>query len=54
MSVMSLCHSVIIYRGISTPGHGKEVVHELNAIGKHYIYKLMSNIQLPGSNRFYS
>ena len=38
--------------GISTPGHGKEVVDGLNAVDKRYIYQLMSKVQLPGSVRF--
>ena len=38
MSVMSQCYSVIINRGISSPGHGKEVVDGLNAVDKSYIY----------------
>ena len=46
MSVMSQCYSVIIDRGISAPGHGKEVVDGLNAIGNSYLYQLMSNVQL--------
>ena len=49
---MSQCHSVIIYRGISAPGHGKEVIDGLNAVDKRYIYQLMSNVQQPGTNRF--
>ena len=52
MSVMSQCYYIIIYRGISAPGHGKEVVDGLNAVVKQYRYQLMSNVQLPGSNRF--
>ena len=50
---MSQCYSVIIYWGISAPGHGKEVVEGPNSIAKSYIYiyQLMSNFQLPGSNR---
>ena len=28
------------------------MVDELNAVDKCYIYKLMSNVQLPGSNRY--
>ena len=52
MSVMSQCYSIIIDRGISAPGHGKEVVDGLNAVDKRYIYQLMSNVQLPGSVRF--
>ena len=38
MSVLSQCHSTIFDRGISAPGHGKEEVHGLNAIGKRYMY----------------
>ena len=49
MSVMSQCYSIIIDRGISAPGHGKEVVDGLNAVDKRYIYQLMSKIKLTGS-----
>ena len=52
MSVMSQYYSIIIYQGISAPGHGKEAVDGLNAVDKRYIYKLMSKVQLPGSVRF--
>ena len=52
MSVMSQCYSVIIDRGISASGNGKEVVDGINAVDKGYIYQLMSNVQLPGSNIF--
>ena len=52
MSVMSQTYSIIIDRGISEPGHGKEVVDGLNDVDKRYIYQLMSKIQLPGSIRF--
>ena len=38
MSVISHTYSLIIDRGISAPGHGKEVVDVLNAVGKRYIY----------------
>ena len=46
MSVMLPCYSVIIYRGISVPGHGKKVVYGLNDIYKLYIYQLISDVQL--------
>ena len=52
MSVMSQCYSVIIDRGISAPGCGKVVADGLNDVDKRYIYQLMSNVQLPVSNRF--
>ena len=46
---MSQCYSIIIDRGISAPGHGKEVVDGLNAVDKRYINQLMSKVKLPGS-----
>ena len=49
MSVMSQCYSIIIDRGISAPGNGKEVLYGTNAVDKHYINQLMSTVQLPGS-----
>ena len=52
MSVMSQCYSIRIDRGLSAPGHGKEVGDGLNAVDKCYIYQLMSNVKLPGSVRF--
>ena len=52
ISVMSQTNTIIIDRGISAPGHGKEVFDGLNAIDKRYIYQLMSNVQLPGLVRF--
>ena len=52
MSVMSQCYSIIMDRGISAPGHGKEVEYGINDVDKRYIYKLMSTVQLPGSNIF--
>ena len=44
MSVLSQIHSIIIDRGISSPGHGKEVVGGLNTNEKCYIYQLLSNV----------
>ena len=49
---MSQCYSIIIDRGISAPGHGKEVVYGLNTVDKRYIYQLMSTIQLYVSKIF--
>ena len=48
MSVMSQTYSIIIDRGISATGNGKEVADGLNAVDKRYIYQLMSRVQLPG------
>ena len=52
MSVISKTYYIIIDRGISAPGNGKEVVDGLNSVDKRYIYQLMSKVQLPGSFRF--
>ena len=49
---MSHCYYIIIYRGISAHGHGKEVVDGLNSVDKRYIYQFLSTVQLPGSNIF--
>ena len=49
---MSQYSSIIIDRGISAPGHGKEVVYGLNSVDKRYIYQFMSTVQLHGLNRF--
>ena len=54
MSLMSQCNYIIIYRGISAPEHGKEVVDGLNAIDKRYIYQFMFTVELHGSAIFYS
>ena len=54
MSVISQCYSIIIDSGISAPDHEKEVVDGINAVDKRNIYQLISTVQLPGSNRFYS
>ena len=51
MSVLSQCLSLIIDRGISAPGHGKDVVDGLNSIDKRYMYQLMCTVQLPGSKK---
>ena len=50
--MLSQTYSIIIDRGISAPGHGKEVVDGLHAVDKRYIYQVMSKVQLPGSVRF--
>ena len=51
MSFISQFYSIITDRGISEPGNGKEVVDGLNAVDKRYIYKLMYNVKLHGSNK---
>ena len=49
---LSQCLSIIIYRGISGYGNGKELFDGINAVAKRYIYQLMSNVQIPGSRTF--
>ena len=49
---MSQCYCIIIDRGISAHGHGQEVVYGLNAVDNLYMYKLMSTVQLTGSEIF--
>ena len=49
MSVLSQHHSITFDLGISAPVHVKELVGGHNAIGKRYMYQLMSTVQLPGS-----
>ena len=52
MSILSQRHSNIFDRGISAPGHVKEMFEGLNAIDKRYMYQLMSTVQIPGSKMF--
>ena len=54
ISVLSQCYSVIIDRGMSVHGHVKQVLDGVNDVIKRYICQLMSNVQLPVSNIFYS
>ena len=44
MLVMSQCYSIIIYLGISAPGHGKYVVYVLNDVDNHYIFKFVYSL----------
>ena len=52
VSVLSQCYSIIIDLGIIETVNLKEVVGGLNYIDNIYIYQLMSNVQLPGSEIF--
>ena len=52
MSVMSQCYCIIFDRGISAPGHGKELDDGINTVNKRYINQFMCTVQLPGSVRF--
>ena len=46
MSVLSQRHSIIFDRGISAPGHGKEVVYGINYIDRCYMFQLIYTVQL--------
>ena len=52
MPFLSQRHSIIFYRGISAPEHGKELVYGLNAIDKRFMCQLMSTVQLTVSKTF--
>ena len=52
MSVLSQRHSIIIYQSMSAPGNGKEVVDCINTVDKRFMYRLISNVQIPGSKTF--
>ena len=52
--MLSQAFSFIIYHGISSLGHSREVVDCFNAFEKRFIFQLMSTVQLPGEKRYYT
>ena len=52
LSILSQACNIIIDRGASAPGHGKDVVDGLNDTDKRFIFKLMATVQLPGSKGY--
>ena len=44
--------SVIIYRGISAPGNGREVVDSLNAFDKMILFQWMLTMKLTGEKGY--
>ena len=50
--MLSQAFSFIIYHGISSLGHSREVVDCFNAFEKRFIFQLMSTVQLKGSKRY--
>ena len=46
MSIFSLEFYVIIDRGISAPGYGREVVYGLNTTDKRFIFQLMYQLEM--------
>ena len=47
--MLSHAFSIIIDRGISVKGHGREVVHGLKAIEKRFLLQLIPTVKLPCS-----
>ena len=52
LSILSQSFNKIIDRGISVPGHVREVVDDLNDTNKSFIFYLMDTVQLPGGKCF--
>ena len=50
--ILSQSFHIIIYCGISAPGHGREVVDGLIATDKIFIFHPVSTFQIPGSKLF--
>ena len=47
MSILLQSYNIIIYSGISAPGHVREVVDGINATHKKFIFHLMATVQFP-------
>ena len=45
-------YNIIIDRGISAPGHGRDIVDGLYSKDKRLIFHMVATFQLPGSKRF--
>ena len=50
--MLSQAFSIIIDRGISALGYGREVVDGLNAISKRFLLQLIPTLKLPGANSY--
>ena len=50
--MLSQAFYIIIDRGISAPGHGRELVDGLNAVDKRFFSQLMSTVQLPSAKGY--
>ena len=49
ISMLSQAFYVIIYRGISAPVCGREVLYLINSINKSFLFKLISTVQVTGT-----
>ena len=47
--MLSQSYYIFIYRGVSAPEHGRDLVYILNSTGKRFLFQLMANVQLLGS-----
>ena len=52
--MLSQSYNTIIDCGINAPGHIIEVVDGINATDRIYLFQMMSNVELPGTNGFYT
>ena len=50
--ILPQAFDIVIERGISSLGHGKEFLHGLNDKDKRFILHLMSTVILPDSQHF--
>ena len=49
---MSKVYYLIIDRGVSEQGHGREVVYVLNTTEKRFLFKLIETLQLKDSKKY--
>ena len=46
-------YDIIIYQGVGTPGHVRDVVYGINATDKQIVSMLMENVQFTGTKEYY-
>ena len=51
-SILLQTLKIIVDHEISVPGHGREVVYNLNATEKRFIFNMMITVQLPDCEQF--
>ena len=59
MAIAKMCgfpsahaYNIIIDLGVGSPGCAIVVLHGLNSTNNIFLYMLMGNVQIPGSNRY--
>ena len=50
MSILSHAYTIVIYCGVVSPGHIKDVVDGLNTTEKRFLTILMTTVQLDGES----